>query len=114
MANPTGKRYRMPLEDSDKQRLEELLEEVPTETIVQFKWQTEEGRLFIKQVRKLQLQGVPATWMAEALKLSESAINGALSYWERHNSRNPRARAKRRSRTPRPVGPQEEQTAAEG
>lgn len=105
-----SKMFRIPLRDSDRRRLEELLADVPTETVVRFDWKSEEGRLFIKELRKIQLSGVPANWIAEELDVSISALNGALSYWERRtNQRNPRSRSRRRTRTPRPVSTPEEE-----
>lgn len=106
---PAKKAFRIPLPDDDRRRLEELLTDVPTETTVRYDWSSEEGRVFIKELRKIQLSGVPANWIAEALNLSSSAINGALSYWERQGSRNPRTRPKRRTRTPRQVGSSQEE-----
>ncbi len=101
----SSRAFRIPLQDEDQERLSELLADVPTETVVRYDWKSEEGRVFIKELRKLQLAGVPANWIAEALGVSSSAINGALSYWERQGSRNPRTGPRRRTRTPRPLRP---------
>ncbi len=98
--------FRIPLQDADRDRLAELLKDVPVETLVRHDWRSEPGRLFIKELRKLQVSGVPANWIAEALGLTTSTINGALNYWERLNTRNPRGG--RRRRTPRPLRPTQE------
>lgn len=100
MPGNNSKNYRIPLPEEDRKRLAGLLKEVPTEKIVRYDWQSEEGRVFIKEVRRLQIKGVPANWIAEALKLSTAAMNGAIGYWERNSKkRGPQKRV----RTPRPL-----------
>ena len=106
------KTLRIPLDDKDRDRLATLLDAVPTETVTRFVWSSDEGRRFIKELRRLQLKGVPANWMAEALNITASSVNGALGYWERTNSRNPRSTGNRRRRQQRPLNPSTEEESA--
>lgn len=100
----SGRNFRIPLESDDEETLRRLLKDVPTETVVRYDWKSEEGRTFIKTLRKIQNKGVPANWIAEALDVSSSAINGAIAYWERTGSTRSR-RQGRRLRQPRPLRP---------
>lgn len=101
------KKYRLPLGDEQKHELEVLLKAVPTRTVVHIEWATDEGREFVKAVRKAQLAGVPLPWIAEALGLAKAALQGAVGYWERPSTSR-RASPKKRVRERRPLSKDDE------
>lgn len=103
------KNIRIPLTEEQQAALSEMLNVVPNKKVVQYDWTSESGRAFIKQVREIQISGVPLPWIAEALDVSEPTLAGAVGYWERTSatrgsSSNRRRREKRPLRTNRPEG----------
>lgn len=96
MATPSG--VRLPLSVAQRKDLEHALSEVETKTIVQYDWKSEEGQLFIKELRKVQLSGVPLPWIAKELGVSVSSLNGAIGYWERNSATRGSVRRMRQAR----------------
>lgn len=105
----TERKFRIPLAKEDQRKLEKLLTDVPQRTVVQYDWKSEQGRDFIKAVRRLQMTGVPARWIADTLGIAQAALEGAIGYWERpsvnRGSRYSRRKPGQRGREPRPLRP---------
>lgn len=76
---------RVPLSDDQHKKLTELLGDVPQRTVVQYDWTSEPGQVFIEELRRVQLTGVPMPWISEALGVSRPALNGAIGYWVRNS-----------------------------
>lgn len=95
---PNNKRFRGPSVE-EKHELELLLKEIPTRTVVHIDWKSPEGQEFVKELRRLQVQKVSLPEIANALGVGESALSGAVTYWQRKKP----ARARKRQREPRPL-----------
>jgi hypothetical protein len=74
---------RVPLSSEQETALKALLSDVPQRVVPMYDWKSEQGRQFIKALRAVQLKGVPMPWIADALGVSKTALNGAVGYWER-------------------------------
>jgi hypothetical protein len=82
----TEQRIRVPINTEQHAKLAELLRAVPARKVVHYDWKSEAGQVFITELRKVQLTGVPLPWIARSIDVSTYALNGAVGYWQRNSA----------------------------
>jgi hypothetical protein len=97
----SDKQFRIPLKPEQHNQLAGLLKDVPVRKVIQYDWTSESGREFIKQLRLIQISGVPLPWIADALDVTPASLSGAIGYWERASTT--RGNSARRRREKRPL-----------
>lgn len=99
-----SKRMRLPIDQTQRSELSDMLGQVPHKKVLQYDWTSDSGRAFIKAVRKIQITGhVPLPWIAEALDVPPAALAGAIGYWERASATRGTAASRRKRGEKRPL-----------
>jgi hypothetical protein len=94
------KNRRIPMAPDQQQTLTDLLSQVPVRKVLMYDWRSEAGRAFIKELRRVQVKGgVSLPWIADTLDVSRSALDGAVSYWERRSASRTTSSRRRQPRT---------------
>jgi hypothetical protein len=112
MTKPT--KVRKPPTAEQVEQLTGLLAQVPQRKIITREWNTEPGRVFVKELRRLQVSGVPLSWLAEALEASTDAFNAAVQYYERPTGQRGKKHTKIRRKPAPPAEPIRDDSADDG